>query len=421
MDVEVTELQNGFRVATDRMADRGTASVGIWVNSGSRHEAAHEHGISHLLEHMAFKGTPTRSANDIAEVIEQVGGDINASTSLETTSYYTRMMADDVPLAVEVLSDILQNSLFDAEELEREKDVISQEIAAAMDMPDDVAFDLAGDAAYPGQSLGRSVLGTEAHVRSFSDDDLRDFLKRRYAPSRMVLSASGLVDHDQLVELASVHFGAMEPSDPHDGREAVYGGGVRDSERKFEQAHLVFGFAAPSFRDDSSISAALFSNILGGGMSSRLFQRVREDRGLCYSIYTYYWGLTDSGLFGLHAATSPELADDLCDIALETGLELAQSGPTERELQRAKAQMRMGLHAGSESVAARGEYAARQLLAYGRVRSVEERLRELEDTSLDDVRQSGMSLIMGSPLSFAQVGVAGGHERYDRLTERLSN
>ncbi len=295
MSIRVTRLSNGLRVATHQMPHLGTVALGVWVASGARHESAREHGISHLLEHMAFKGTARRSAQDIAEEIEQVGGDLNAATSLDTTYYYARVLRDDVAIALDILADIIQNPRYSEDELERERDVILQEIAGTKDSPDDTVYDLAQDAAYTDQPLGRPILGTPASVTSFTTGDLRTFLKARYRAGSMVLSAAGNVDHDALVRHAEAFFKDLGAGQPTTAESAHYVGGARASEKPFEQAHVVMGFEGMAYKDPAFYAAQVFSGLFGGGMSSRLFQEVREKRGLCYSIYSSAWGLGGHG------------------------------------------------------------------------------------------------------------------------------
>ena len=303
MSIETTALANGLRVVSHAMPHLETVSLGVWVGVGARCESGAQHGISHLLEHMALKGTARRSAREIAEEIETVGGDLNAATSLETTAYYARVLKADIPLAVDIIADIVRDPKFDAGELAREQDVIMQEIAAAEDSPDDVAYDLAQAAAFPDQPVGRPILGTCESVRSFTPDDLTAYMKSHYAPGSMVLAAAGAVDHAQLVQLAEARFGEMEVREPHITDPAQYAGGFARSSRPFEQSHIVVSFQGPSYCNEAIYTGQILSSMLGGGMSSRLFQEAREARGLCYSIYSFCWGLSDTGLFGIHAAT----------------------------------------------------------------------------------------------------------------------
>ncbi|MGE3918436.1 MAG: M16 family metallopeptidase, partial [Hyphomicrobiaceae bacterium] len=284
MTTTQSRLANGLRVVSHEMPHLGTVALGMWVASGARHEGEMEHGISHLLEHMAFKGTSRRTARDIAEEIEQVGGDLNAATSLDTTCYYARVLKDDVDVALDILADIIQNPLYSEEELEREREVILQEIASTRDSPDDTVYDLFQDAAFPGQPLGRPILGTPESVSSFTAANLRAFLGARYRAGSMVLSVAGNLSHEALVRRAEALFGGLPSGTSPSAEPATYVGGRRVSTRSFEQAHVVMGYRGLSYRDPHFYTAQVLSGLLGGGMSSRLFQEVREKRGLCYSI-----------------------------------------------------------------------------------------------------------------------------------------
>ncbi len=300
MTEEVTRLANGLTVVTDTMGHLETTSLGIWIGVGSRHEGPDENGISHLIEHMSFKGTASRTARAIAEEIEAVGGELNAATGLDMTAYFARVLKGDEGVALELLADILLNSSFSPDELERERDVILQEIAGVRDMPEDIAFELMHEAAYPGQAVGRTILGPAANVRRFVPADLTRFLQRHYRPSRMVLSAAGATRHASLVRHAEALFGGLTDSEIVGEERADYRGGIRWHQKRFEQSHLALAFEGPSYRDSTYFTAQVFSGLFGGGMSSRLFQEAREKRGLCYSIYSSAWGLADTGLFAVH-------------------------------------------------------------------------------------------------------------------------
>ncbi|HEX4892872.1 MAG TPA: pitrilysin family protein [Hyphomicrobiaceae bacterium] len=421
MTVRVSTLANGLRVASHSMPHLGTVALGVWVASGARHEAPDEHGISHLLEHMAFKGTARRTARDIAEEIEQVGGDLNAATSLDTTFYYARVLKDDIAIALDLLADIVQNPLYDQAELEREREVILQEIAATRDSPDDLVYDLLQDAAYTGQALGRPILGTPESVSSFTSDHLRSFLASRYRAGRMVLSAAGNVDHDDLVRRAEELFGGLPTGVPGDAVPAHYVGGLRHSDRAFEQSHVLLGYQGLSFRDPDFYSAQVFSGLFGGGMSSRLFQEVREKRGLCYSIYSSAWGLSDAGLLSVHAATGEEEIQQLLGVLRDELRRAANELPSDRELQRAKAQIKTGILMSYESSVSRAEQMARQLLAFDRLVATDDLIGRVEAVSGEAVRDVARRMLTGSPLSFAIVGAGpSGKDVSARALESLS-
>ena len=419
MSVQVSRLANGLRVATHTMPHLGTVALGLWVASGARHEATREHGISHLLEHMAFKGTARRSALQIAEEIEQVGGELNAATSLDTTYYYARVMKDDVEVAIDILADIIQSPRYSQEELERERDVILQEIASCNDSPDDIVYDLIQDAAFTGQPIGRPILGTPESVTAFSTDDLRTYLKARYRAQDMVLSAAGNIDHDRLVRHAEAFFQGLTPGTASAPDAARYVGGARIAEKPFEQSHVVMGYEGMSYRDPSFYAAQVFSGLFGGGMSSRLFQEVREKRGLCYSIYSSIWGLTDAGVATVHAASAPGTMGQLVDVIGTEFRRAAETLPELKEVQRSKAQLKTGLLMSLESSVARAEQMARQLLAFERLLPAEELIQKVEDVTPEAVRAVAARILDGSKLSFALVGAGrGGAAIAARAVER---
>ena len=381
--------------------------------------------MSHFLEHMAFKGTKRRTAREIAEEVEQVGGDLNAATSLEATAYYARVLKDDVPMALDLLADILNNPSYAEDELERERGVILQEIAAAKDTPEDLVFDLNLASAFPDQAVGRPILGTAQSVGRFSAEDLRRFLGENYAPERMVLSAAGAVDHDAVIRHAEALFQASISTaglQPRAEVPARFDGGNVALDRPLEQSHMVLAYEAPSYRDfDAFVSTQVFSGIFGGGMSSRLFQEVREKRGLCYSIYSSCWGLSDSGLFNIYAATAPETMDQLIKVVLQELKLAANNKPDDRELARAKAQMKAGLLMSLESSAMRAEQMARHIMAYGRLLSTKELIERVDNVDAESVRAAAAKLLTGPRPAFTIVGKDAAARDLQQLVSRLGS
>ncbi|MDR7028937.1 M16 family metallopeptidase [Rhizobium rosettiformans] len=367
MNVECTRLPSGLTVVTENMPHLESVALGTWIKSGSRNETEAEHGIAHLLEHMAFKGTNQRTARQIAEEIENVGGEVNAATSTETTSYYARVLKDNVPLAVDILADILTDSVFDEEELEREKHVILQEIGAADDTPDDVVFDRFSEQAYRGQTIGRSILGTPETVQSFTSDQIRNYLSRNYTTDRMFVVAAGKVDHDAFVKQVEQRFASLPttPSSTPVMDAARYTGGESRVERDLMDTQVLLGFEGKAYHMRDFYCSQILANILGGGMSSRLFQEVREIRGLCYSVYAFHWGFSDTGIFGIHAATGGENLPELVPVIIEE-LRKASEHIDGQEIERSRAQIRAQLLMGQESPAARAGQIARQMMLYGR-------------------------------------------------------
>ena len=403
MSVQQTTLPNGLRVVSESMDGLETTSLGVWVNVGARSETPEQNGVSHMLEHMAFKGTATRSARDIAEEIEDVGGQLNAYTSREQTAYFARVLGGDVPLAVEILADILQNSTFDPGELERERGVILQEIGEAHDTPDDLVFDLMQEAAFPDQAVGRPILGTTETVNSFSRATLAGYMTQHYGAGTMVLAGAGKIDHGQLVGLATRYFGDLSARPAAQSAGAVYTGGDRRTERALEQIHLTLGFPGVAYGDDDFFATQVLSSVLGGGMSSRLFQEVRENRGLAYSIYSFSSSLMDTGLFGIYAGTSPAQADELITvIAGEIGN--VAGGITPEEFERARAQLKANTLMALESSAARAEQLARQLLVFGRIVPLEELVEKLDAVTPEDVTRMANSLLATGAPTVSAVG-----------------
>lgn len=419
MSVEQTVLDNKITVISESMPHLGTASLGIWVGAGARDEAQSEHGISHFLEHMAFKGTRRRSARRIAEEIEQVGGDINAATSVEQTSYNVRVLGEDVGLGLDILADILTEPAFAPDELAREKNVVVQEIGAVQDTPDDLVFDLFQETAFPGQAVGRSILGTPLTVHGFESSGLEAYLRRTYRGPRMVVAAAGAVDHARLVEDAGARLAAISHEDRPEATQARYAGGTLLTPRTLEQVHVVLGLEGRTYKDPGYHALQVLTNVLGGGMSSRLFQQVREERGLCYSIHAFHWPYSDTGLFGIYAGTDEGDVGELTTVVID---ELLATGEnvTETEVNRAKAQMKVGLLAALESSGARAEQLARQILGFGRVIPVEEIVAKVDAVSVDAVRQAARDLVRGAHPTLAAIGPGGGLDAAARAMERLS-
>jgi predicted Zn-dependent peptidase len=418
MSVEITKLASGLSVVTDRMPHLESASLGVWIGTGSRNEAPDEHGISHLLEHMAFKGTKRRTARQIAEEIEAVGGDLNAATSVESTAYYARVLKADVPLALDVLSDIISEPAFDADELRREQNVIVQEIGAVEDAPDDLVFDRLQETAFPKQPVGRSILGTPETVRSFDPARLRAYLKRNYRGPGMILAAAGAVDHAAIVADAEKHFAGFAGPAAATPEPAQFGGGSRVETRDLEQVHIALALQGVPIKDPQLHSLQVFVNVLGGGMSSRLFQEVREKRGLCYTISAFHMPYADTGLFGLYAGTDETDAPELMRVAIG---EIANATETlhDTEVARAKAQLKAGLLMALESSEARVGQLARQMLAYGRPIALEEIVAKVDAVTVETARAAGRMLLRRSPPAIAALGPGAGLESTAAIAESL--
>ena len=418
MAIEIGRLANGFRVVTENMPGLESASLGIWVLAGGRHETEAQNGIAHFLEHMAFKGTKRRSALEIAEAIEDVGGYLNAYTSREVTAYYARVLKQDVALAFDVISDIVLNPVFDANEIETERGVILQEIGQALDTPDDVVFDWLQEVAFPDQPLGRTILVPVERVQSFTRDDLAGFVAQHYGPEQLILSAAGAVDHDEIMRLAEATFGGLTRGTPPAQVAAGWAAGERHEIRDgLEQVHFTLGLEAPSYRDEAFYAAQLFSSALGGGMSSRLFQEVREKRGLCYSIYAQAGSYDDTGMMTIYAGTS---SDDIADLAGLTVQELTRAAQdmSEREMERARTQLKAGLLMGLESPSARVERMARLMGIWDRVPGLEETVAKIDAVTLGDIQRVGRKMAFDAPMAMAVYGPAAKALPLSALSER---
>jgi predicted Zn-dependent peptidase len=414
----ITTLDNGLRVATEAMASVQTASVGVWVDVGARYEAAEVNGVAHMLEHMAFKGTARRSARAIAEAIENVGGSLNAYTSREHTAYYPRVLADDLPLAVDLLADILQHSVFDEAELARERGVVVQEIGQVHDTPDDLVFDLFQETAFPGQPIGRSILGPAELVAAMPRGALVDYMAQHYNPARLVLSAAGKVDHGQLVELGGRLLRELPTPQAASAAPARYQGGEFREERELEQAHLLLGLPAFSYLDDDFFALQVLSAMLGGGMSSRLFQEVRENRGLAYSIFSFASSYVDTGLLGIYAGTGEKETAELVPVVCDELLALI-AAPGEEELVRARAQLKASLMMALESCFAQSEELARQLLIFGRRIPQDEIIAKVDAVDQAAIRRVGRRLLTSGPPTLAAIGPLANLPDLASITRRL--
>ncbi len=413
MTVMLSKLGNGMRVLTDRMDSVETVSIGVWVDVGTRHEPAAINGVAHLLEHMAFKGTKRRSALDIAAEIEAVGGHVNAYTSREHTAYYAKVLKADVGLAVDILADILQHSTFDAGELERERAVVLQEIGQAQDTPDDIIFDLFQERAYPDQPMGQPVLGRAEIIKGLDRDSVAEYQRSTYAAPGMILVAAGNVAHEPLVALAERAFSALQPVSAARTEAAHYTGGDLRQLRDLEQVHVMLGFPGFAFADRDYYAASVLSTAFGGGMSSRLFQEIREKRGLVYSIYSFSHSYSDGGLFGIYAGTGKDEAAELMPVLTAEIRKLAD-GLAPVELERARAQLKAGLLMSLEGTTARCEQQASHILVFGRPLDPAELVRHIDAVDEDAVIRAAKRLTSEAP-TLAALGPIGRIEDYQRL------
>ena len=418
MSVRSTRLPSGLRVVTHRMATVETVSLGAWIDVGTRHERAEVNGIAHLVEHMAFKGTRRRSARAIAEEIESVGGHLNAYTSREFTAFHATVLAGDEGLGLDIVADILQHAVLDAEELERERAVILREIGQSNDTPEDVVFDRYQETAFPDQPVGRPTLGTPQLVGAIERGDMVDYIARHYTADRIVVAAAGKVDHDDFVRRAGDAFGSTEGAAGFAPEPAVYAGGDSREVRTQEQLHLLVGLEGIPHADPDYYALAVFSAALGGGLSSRLFQDIREERGLVYSIYSFNSSYADSGLFGVYAGTGAESASEVVERVCANLTTLADD-IAEAELQRAKAQLKAGILMSLESTAARAEQIARHTLIFGRVLPTEEVAEAVDAVGRESVARISGRLRAGQP-TVAILGPEAAIPAYEEIAAALS-
>lgn len=402
MTAKLHRLANGLTVALDPMPGVETLAVGLYADVGSRSEPAHLTGLAHMVEHMVFKGAGNRDARAIAEAAEDVGGQMNAWTSRDTTVFHARLLPNDLALGVDLIADLVRNPHLAPEELEREKQVVLAELGESRDAPDDIIFDHLSAASYPGQSYGRPVLGDETTIAAIDTPALQRWLDEQYRPEGLILAAAGKVDEDELLALAEARFGDLAPGRPPVFEPAQFGNGVVTDARRFDQVHIAFAHPGVDQRSADLYALNLFASAAGGGMSSRLFQEVREERGLAYSVYAWAQTAADTGQLGVYLAAAKADAPRAFALAREVMARTAET-LTEAELARAKAQSRAGLLMGLESVQSRCDHLARQLQVHGRVVPVAETVAAIEAVDLAAARKAGADSI-GGGIATASVG-----------------
>ena len=414
----VHSLKSGLTLITDYIDTVETVSVGMWNKVGARNEHESVNGVAHLLEHMAFKGTKTRSALDIAKEVEMVGGAVNAYTSREVTAYYMKVLKEDIGLSIDIISDILQNSAFDPKELDRERGVILQEIGMYLDTPDDVVFDKWQEVAYPNQPMGRSILGKSDIIKTISRDQVEGFMKSYYRPEKMIFSVSGNFNESQVIELVEKHFQNLPQGNENHSPVSVYQGGEFRQDKDLEQVNIILGFEGVDFYSDLYYPTAVYSTVLGSGMSSRLFQEIREKRGLVYSISSYTSSFSDSGIFGVYAGTGQkevmELVPVLCD---QLNIDATQF--TSEELQRAKAQFKSSLLMGQESTSRRCRSNASKYLMHKRFIPHEEIISEIDKVQLEDLEKARKN-ILKSNITLSSIGPIKDLESLESVKRRFS-
>ena len=415
---KITELDNGLKIVTQNMPGLETVSMGIWNAVGGRDEIETNNGVAHLLEHMAFKGTTTKNALQIAETIENVGGDINAYTSKEITAYYVKLLADDLHYGVDILTDILQNSTFAEDELNRERGVIIQEIGMYLDTPDDMIFDYWQEKAYPNQPMGRSILGKTDIIKNISREEVKNFMMNHYNPKKMIISAAGKINHDKFVDSIKKLCTNLPSGLKNSRIKADYMSGEYREDKKLEQIHLLLGFEGIDYNHDDFYSLLVYSSLLGGGMSSRLFQEIREKRGLVYDIHSFSGSYTDTGIFGVGCGTGEtqikELIPILCD-ELNKSLE----NIIEKEVNRGKAQLKVNQMMRRERANSRCTSAAYQLLIHNRVIEPSEIIKKIDEVSVDTVKRVAKKIISG-PIAISSIGPIKNLENIEQIQNRFN-
>jgi predicted Zn-dependent peptidase len=398
----LTILPNGLRVVSRALPGVETAAVALYAGVGARHEPAALNGLAHLFEHMVFKGAGGRSAREISEAIEDVGGELNAATDRDSTSFTASVLPEHVALGVELIADLVLRPLFDEADLAREKDVVLQELGEARDTPSDIIFDELWSAAFDGQPLGRPVLGDEASIDSIGVEHLHCWRTEHYRAGSLALVAAGKVEHEALVALAEQHLGTLPSGAAAAPLPALFTGGTRVGRTRADQAHLALGFPAPAQLDGDYFAARFFSDIVGGGMSSRLFQQLREERGLAYSVYTHLQPYSDAGIFSVYAATARRQSQAAAAL-IEEIVFAAPATLTAREVERVRTQARATLLMSIESPWGQAHYLARQLFVHGRLVEPGDVIAELAAVTLDDVAAAGAKMLAG-PRARATIG-----------------
>ncbi len=418
MQSNITTLKNGLRVLSIERPETGTVAVGVWVNTGSAYERVDINGISHFVEHMVFKGTQKRTALQISEDIENVGGSSNAYTSRETTAFYARMLKDDLELAVDVIADMMMAPTFSESELIKEKDVVVQEIKQTFDDPGDILFDYFHETAFANQALGRSILGPEETVRSFTAQKLHDYMKHNYAAENMVVVAVGNLKHDEFVKMVENRMSGLQTKTSFVKDKQIYTGGSFIKKRDMEQTQVVLGFKGVDCYDDDRFSIMVLSSILGGGMSSRLFQEIREKRGLVYSVYSFINKFTETGMFGIYAGLNKEELVQYVPVVADELKKVVHDYVSEKELSKVKSQVKAGIFMALESSSAMCENIARQQLIHNRFVSAQEIIDKVDAISLQDVQDIARK-VFSSKLTYVLLGNMENYPSYDEVEKYL--
>lgn len=418
MEHKLTTLDNGLRIVTAERPQSETVSLGIWVNTGAAYETEDINGISHFVEHMVFKGSKKRNSKEISEEIENVGGQNNAYTSREFTAFYAKMLKNDVELALDVISDFVLNPTFPEDEMVKEKEVVVQEIKQSIDTPDDVVFDYFQEKAFPNQPLGRTILGPAEKVRSFTPDTLYTYMKNNYAAQNTVVVAVGNIKHEKFVEMVKARMAVYQPHTSFEIAPQIYKGGFYEEKRQIEQAHILLGFKGVEYKNKLYYPINIFSTLFGGGMASRLFQEIREKRGLVYSVYSYNSSQTASGLFGIYAGTSGDNVQQLIPVIIDEIKKVVNEKVTLKELNRAKVQLKASMLMALESSSSTAEVIARQMLLHNKVIPTDDIVAKIDAVTLDDILQAAQFLFSSNP-TYTLLGDLKSYPSYEKIQESL--
>lgn len=414
METKTTILENGLKIMTVERAQTQTVALGVWVNTGSSCETAENNGISHLVEHMVFKGTVNRSSKQIYEDIEDVGGQINAYTSREMTVFYAKMLKEDIKLGIDVVCDFVASPTFPDEELKKERDVVVQEIRQTEDDPSDIVFDYFQGTAFKNQPLGMSILGPAEKVKTYTSDTLRQYMADRYTAENMVFCAVGCLNHEQVVAMVRDKLSAIQTAATGTKAKQLYTGGSFLKKRRIEQAQVVLGFSGVDYYSPDYYAAAILSSILGGGMSSRLFQKIREERGLVYSVYSFADSYTESGVFGIYAGLSAQELQQYLPLVADELKRVASEPVSVGELNRTKAQFKAGMLSALESSFSTAELIARQSLIHKRIIPIEETVEKINAITGDDILRVAQNIIT-TPLTCTFLGNFKESPAYDEV------
>ena len=399
--MKIQTLKNDLRFAIDKMQDVQTVSIGVFVGTGSRNEDENNNGISHFLEHMAFKGTNTRNAIEIAEQFDDIGGRINAYTSKEKTVYYVKILKEDLEFAIEFLSDIIQNPTFDETEIERERGVILQELSMINDTPDDIIYDYFSQTAYPDQASGRSIIGSVQNIKKFNKQDFQNYISNQYNYSNIAVAISGNVDEEKSSKLIEKYFNNLSNKQPKKYQKSNYQGGIFSKEKDLEQLHLLIGFKGTSYLDDDFYTSQITSTILGGSMSSILFQEIREKLGLAYSIYAFNNAYDDCGYFAIYSAIEPNNANKYCQSIKKI---LQSSKIDEKQLKRAKNQLKAGILMSQENTNSRCQKIGSNILSYNKIIDQKEIIEKINSINLKNVKEYLQKTTCSSTPTISQIG-----------------